>query len=68
MKKKFNRIVRTKYVFAGVCGGLGEYYFINPNILRVLFALAVLGYGFGIAMYILLWIILPSDGEYSVFY
>ena len=67
MKNKYNRIIRCNYFFAGVCGGLGEYFFINPNVLRVLFVIAGLGYGFGIGMYILLWILIPSDGNYHIF-
>ncbi|MEI6582091.1 MAG: PspC domain-containing protein [Chitinophagia bacterium] len=44
----------------GVCGGLAHYFKLDPAIIRVAFALATIGWGSGIILYILLWIILPS--------
>ncbi len=57
--KKLYR-TRTPRVFAGVCGGLGEYFDIDPVLIRILFvALAFLGGG-GVLIYIILWIVLPE--------
>ncbi|MBP9212849.1 MAG: PspC domain-containing protein, partial [Bacteroidetes bacterium] len=39
-------------VFAGVCGGLAEYFDVDPMIIRVLFVLMVLFGGTGIVLYI----------------
>ena len=48
---------------AGVCGGLAEYFSLDPTLIRVLFViLAVLG-GSGVILYIALWIIVPSNPE-----
>lgn len=46
---------------AGVAGGLGEYFGIDPTLVRVGFALATLfGGGTGFVLYILLWILIPE--------
>jgi phage shock protein C len=51
---------RTNRQVAGVCGGLAEYFGMDPTLMRVLFVvLAVLG-GSGIILYLALWIIVPN--------
>ena len=46
---------------AGVCGGLADYFSLDPTLIRVLFVvLAVLG-GSGVILYIALWIIVPKQ-------
>ena len=47
-------------ILGGVCGGLAHYLKVDPAIIRVAFALATIGWGTGVILYILLWIILPS--------
>lgn len=47
-------------VIGGVCGGLGAYFGIDPLIFRLLFIFLTLATGTGIAVYLLLWIILPT--------
>ena len=52
---------RTNRKVAGVCGGLAEYFNLDPTLIRVLFvALAVLG-GSGIVLYLAMWIIVPRQ-------
>lgn len=46
-------------IIAGVCGGLGVYFNLDPVLIRVIFILIVFGAGFGLLIYIILWIILP---------
>ena len=48
-------------MLGGVCGGLGKYFDIDPTIVRLFFALIFFGYGAGGMIYLLLWIIMPSD-------
>lgn len=49
-------------VLAGVCGGIGEYFGIDPTLLRLGFAaLFVLG-GSGLLAYILAAVIIPKEG------
>lgn len=59
MKKLLYRSEKNK-IIGGVCGGLGEYFNIDPSIVRIVFALAFFTEGFGLLLYIILWIILPS--------
>jgi phage shock protein C len=48
-------------MIGGVCGGLGEYFSIDPTLVRVLFiAFALIG-GPGLIAYILLLIIVPEE-------
>jgi len=44
---------------AGVCGGLGEYFGIDPILVRVAFVLLAL-MGPGLIAYIVLWIVMPK--------
>ena len=49
----------TDAMIGGVCGGLGEYFAIDPMLIRIAFAVLALVNGLGIMAYILLWIIVP---------
>lgn len=51
---------RTNKVFAGVCGGLAEYFDVDPIIIRILFILMILFGGSGILLYIAAIIIIPQ--------
>lgn len=52
---------RQKGMIAGVCGGLGEFFGINPIWFRLLFLLLLLPGGLpGLLPYLLLWLIIPS--------
>lgn len=54
--KRFYRS-RTDRVFAGVCGGLAEYFIIDPLLIRLLFVVLALAGGGGVLIYIILWIV-----------
>ena len=43
----------------GVCGGLGERFEIDPVLFRVAFILLALMFGFGILLYVVLWLLIP---------
>lgn len=59
MKKLY--LSDTNKKIGGVCGGLGEYFDIDPTLIRVVFILAALmSFGLGIIAYILMWIIIPG--------
>jgi phage shock protein PspC (stress-responsive transcriptional regulator) len=48
-------------VFGGVCGGLAAYFGIeDPIWIRIAFALVFFTMGFGLLLYILMWIIVPE--------
>lgn len=59
MNRKLYRSITDKMV-GGVCGGLAEYFDIDPVIVRLIFVLAVIFGGSGILAYIILWIIIPQ--------
>jgi phage shock protein PspC (stress-responsive transcriptional regulator) len=48
---------------AGVCSGLGHYLNIDPTIVRLIFVLMFLLGGHGLLVYIILWIVMPSDNK-----
>lgn len=51
---------RQDGVVAGVCGGLGEFFGIDPLWFRLLFLFLMLPGGLpGVLPYLLLWIIIP---------
>lgn len=52
----------TETMIAGVCGGLAEYFNIDPVIVRLIFVLVTLTSGLGIPVYFVLWIIMPKAG------
>ena len=54
---------RTERMLAGVCGGIGRYFDVDPTIIRVLFVFFSLFIGGGILAYIILWIIMPEEPE-----
>jgi len=45
---------------AGVCGGLGEYFGIDPILIRVAFVLLAFMGGAGVIAYFVLWIVMPK--------
>lgn len=51
---------RTDKKIGGICGGLGDNTAVPSWCWRILFVASSLFYGFGIALYILLWIFMPS--------
>lgn len=50
-------------VIAGICGGSGEYLGIDPLILRIILVLITVFGGSGLIIYIVLWIVIPSQSQ-----
>tara|TARA_Y100000310_G_C20378431_1_gene666891 strand:- start:40 stop:243 length:204 start_codon:yes stop_codon:yes gene_type:complete len=51
----------TNKMIAGVCGGIGEYFNIDPTIIRLIWVVfTLLSVGIGILAYILAAIIIPE--------
>jgi len=64
MEKKLYRSTKNRVV-AGVAGGLGEYFSVDPVAVRVGFVvLAVMPWFWGaaVAVYVLLWLLVPEKG------
>jgi phage shock protein PspC (stress-responsive transcriptional regulator) len=50
---------KTERKLLGVCGGLGEYFEIDPTLIRLAFVALTLFDGIGLVIYIVLAIIIP---------
>ncbi|MBV9545293.1 MAG: PspC domain-containing protein [Chloroflexi bacterium] len=69
------RLVRStrERMWAGVCGGMAEYFDLDPSLVRILWIAATIASGgIGVALYILAWVLMPRDdrppmqtGEYQ---
>jgi len=55
----------TQRMLGGVCGGLGEYFNIDPTLVRIVYILVTIATGvlLGIGLYIVLWLIVPSEAS-----
>jgi len=61
MEKKLYRS-RTSRMLAGICGGLGEYFGVDPTIVRLVWVIAsvfVAGIP-GVLAYLIAWLIIPE--------
>ena len=54
---------QTDRVLAGVCGGLAEYFKVDPALVRIIWILITLFGGSGILAYIVALFILPQEYE-----
>lgn len=59
---RFYRDSKNK-VLGGVCSGLANYFNLDVALLRVLFVVALLFASFGFWLYIILWVVIPVDGQ-----
>jgi len=60
MERRLYRSHKDK-IIGGVAGGLGEYFEIDPVIVRIIFVAVAVAGGWGILAYILCWIIIPVN-------
>ena len=56
------RLIRSSEnrILLGVCGGLGEYFDIDPTLVRVIFAIGLLAGGSTLLVYVVLSIVMPA--------
>jgi phage shock protein C len=68
MVKKLYRSKKNRKI-AGVCGGIAEYFGVDPIIVRLIALILVLSAGGGLIAYIIAWIVVPEepDNPSSVF-
>lgn len=52
---------RTNRSIAGICGGLGKYFCIDPTLLRIITLILIIFGGLSIWVYIILWIVIPEE-------
>ncbi len=62
MTKNIKRLYRSKKerIIAGVCGGIAEYFDVDPTLIRLLWIVFILMGGSGIIAYLIAWIIVPE--------
>jgi phage shock protein PspC (stress-responsive transcriptional regulator) len=67
MAKKLFRSRKNRKI-AGVCGGIAEYFNVDPIIVRLITLILVLSAGGGLVAYIIAWIVIPEepDDQYLV--
>ena len=61
------KLVKSSYnrVLTGVCGGIGNYFNLDPTVIRVLFAIATFITGGTVAiLYLIMSFIIPSEYDY----
>ncbi len=47
-------------MIGGVCSGISAYFGWDPLFLRILFVILMIGFGSGLLLYVILWIIIPE--------
>ena len=51
-------------MLAGVCAGIGQFFGIDANLVRLAFAvLTVISAGVAALAYLLAWVVVPEEGE-----
>ncbi len=65
--KKLYRSKKHKLI-GGVCGGIAEYFKVDPNVVRIIFALGILLTGFFplVILYLIAYWLIPEKGDPSV--
>lgn len=53
-------------VIGGVCSGLGNYFGIDVAVVRIIFVILAISFGFGIIPYLVLWIAVPSSATTEI--
>ena len=56
---------RRDALVAGVCGGLAEYFKVDPSLVRLVFIIAIFLGGAGLVVYLVAWLIVPENPEQS---
>lgn len=51
----------TNKTFLGVCGGIAEYFNIDPTIVRILWLVLIFAFGTGILAYFIAALIMPEQ-------
>ncbi len=64
MKKLYKS--NTDKKIAGVCGGIGEYFEIDPTFVRIITMVLFLSGGIGLLAYLVCWMVMPNKPFDSV--
>jgi len=62
------RLTRSRNrMLGGVCSGIAEFFGLDPTLVRLFFVFFAIFAGGGVLLYILLWIIVPSERRKQYF-
>ncbi len=62
MNLKKRRLFRSEVgMIGGVCEGLGNYFDVDPTIIRLLWVVLALMHPSAILAYLICWIVIPND-------
>lgn len=53
-------------VFGGVCSGLANYFGIDVVVVRIIFVILAISFGFGLIPYLILWVAVPSSATKEI--
>lgn len=59
MKKLYRS--RQNKMIGGVCAGLGEYFDLDPTLIRLVMIIAFFGAGAGLLAYLVVWVLIPIE-------
>ena len=51
----------TDTMLGGVCGGIARYLRLDTTLVRLFFVLLAVGDGIGVLIYLILWLVMPSE-------
>ena len=54
------KLVKGEKKLFGVCSGLANYFDIDPTVMRLLFLVAILFFGTGLLLYLIMAVIMPE--------
>lgn len=55
------RLVKGEKMIFGVCSGLAEYFDMDITVMRLIFLVALLVFGTGLLVYIILALVMPDN-------
>lgn len=64
MTKRLYRSGREK-MLGGVCGGIADYFDVDPTIIRLGAVIAIFGAGVGLFAYLVAWIVMPINPDHK---
>ncbi|MCK5332642.1 PspC domain-containing protein [Candidatus Parcubacteria bacterium] len=64
MSEKIKKLYRSRSnrMLFGVCGGLGSFFKLDPNIFRIIFIFLAFMGGSGLFIYLVLVLLIPGEG------
>lgn len=60
MTKRLTKSSNNRMI-AGVCAGVANYFDIDPTVVRIAWAFLVVLFGSGLLLYLICWLLMPSD-------